>query len=50
MQKKSIVIEMEKATVEVIYTTIPGKKELEEVCARFLRAVEKEKREKEKTK
>lgn len=44
MQEKRY--EFEKATVTVVYNRIPGKAELEEACARFMRTAMREKAEK----
>lgn len=46
MQEKRY--EFEKATVTVVYNRIPGKAELEEACARFMRTAMRERAEKER--
>ncbi len=47
-EKKNRVFDFEYATVEVIYTKLPGKEELEKACAQFLRKADQE-RERKRT-
>ena len=50
METKKVRYETDKAVAIIEYTKLPGKAELEESCARFMRNVmrEREKREEEK--
>lgn len=43
-EKKSKIFEFEYATVEVVYSRLPEKKDLEKACAQFLRKVDQERK------